>query len=40
MEPVSWTPAEAFGTIVAVNVIDLLLSMAIWGSSTTVRLAG
>jgi phospholipid/cholesterol/gamma-HCH transport system permease protein len=27
-------------SIVAVNVIDLLLSMAIWGSSTTVRLAG
>ena len=27
-------------SIVAVNVIDLFLSMAIWGSSTTVRLAG
>jgi phospholipid/cholesterol/gamma-HCH transport system permease protein len=27
-------------SIVAVNVIDLLLSMAIWGASTTVRLAG
>ncbi|GAB3989350.1 MlaE family ABC transporter permease [Nocardioides marmoraquaticus] len=27
-------------SIVAVNVIDLLLSMAIWGSATTVRLAG
>jgi phospholipid/cholesterol/gamma-HCH transport system permease protein len=25
---------------VAVNVIDLFLSMAIWGSTTTVRLAG
>jgi phospholipid/cholesterol/gamma-HCH transport system permease protein len=27
-------------SIVVVNVIDLFLSMAIWGSSTTVRLAG
>ncbi len=27
-------------SIVAVNVIDLLLSMAIWGTTTTVRLAG
>lgn len=27
-------------SIVAINVIDLLLSMAIWGSTTTVRLAG
>ncbi len=27
-------------SIVAVNVIDLFLSMAIWGTSTTVRLAG
>lgn len=27
-------------SIVAVNVIDLFLSMAIWGASTTVRLAG
>ncbi len=27
-------------SIVAINVIDLFLSMAIWGSSTTVRLAG
>jgi phospholipid/cholesterol/gamma-HCH transport system permease protein len=27
-------------SIVAINVIDLLLSMAIWGTSTTVRLAG
>ena len=27
-------------SIVAVNVIDLFLSMAIWGSATTVRLAG
>ncbi|WP_370289261.1 MlaE family ABC transporter permease [Nocardioides sp.] len=27
-------------SIVAINVIDLLLSMAIWGASTTVRLAG
>ena len=27
-------------SIVAVNVIDLFLSMAIWGSTTTVRLAG
>lgn len=27
-------------SIVAVNVIDLFLSMAIWGSNTTVRLAG
>jgi phospholipid/cholesterol/gamma-HCH transport system permease protein len=27
-------------SIVAVNVLDLLLSMAIWGASTTVRLAG
>ena len=27
-------------SIVAVNVIDLLLSMAIWGATTTVRLAG
>ncbi|HET7682738.1 MAG TPA: ABC transporter permease [Marmoricola sp.] len=27
-------------SIVAVNVIDLLLSMAIWGANTTVRLAG
>jgi phospholipid/cholesterol/gamma-HCH transport system permease protein len=25
---------------VAVNVIDLFLSMAIWGTTTTVRLAG
>ena len=27
-------------SIVAVNVIDLFLSMAIWGAATTVRLAG
>ena len=27
-------------SIVAINVIDLLLSMAIWGTTTTVRLAG
>jgi phospholipid/cholesterol/gamma-HCH transport system permease protein len=27
-------------SIVAINVIDLLLSMAIWGATTTVRLAG
>ena len=27
-------------SIVALNVIDLFLSMAIWGASTTVRLAG
>jgi len=27
-------------SIVAINVIDLFLSMAIWGASTTVRLAG
>jgi phospholipid/cholesterol/gamma-HCH transport system permease protein len=27
-------------SIVAINVIDLFLSMAIWGSNTTVRLAG
>lgn len=27
-------------SIVAINVIDLFLSMAIWGSATTVRLAG
>ncbi|HEX5088723.1 MAG TPA: ABC transporter permease [Nocardioides sp.] len=27
-------------SIVAINVLDLLLSMAIWGASTTVRLAG
>ncbi|MEC9051216.1 MAG: ABC transporter permease, partial [Actinomycetota bacterium] len=27
-------------SIVAVNVIDLFLSMAIWGTTTTVRLAG
>ena len=27
-------------SIVAVNVLDLLLSMAIWGATTTVRLAG
>jgi phospholipid/cholesterol/gamma-HCH transport system permease protein len=27
-------------SIVAINVLDLLLSMAIWGTSTTVRLAG
>ncbi|MCM0620805.1 MlaE family ABC transporter permease [Nocardioides bruguierae] len=27
-------------SIVAVNVIDLMLSMAIWGTTTTVRLAG
>jgi len=27
-------------SIVAINVIDLFLSMAIWGTSTTVRLAG
>jgi phospholipid/cholesterol/gamma-HCH transport system permease protein len=27
-------------SIVAINVIDLFLSMAIWGSTTTVRLAG
>ncbi|WP_141015363.1 MlaE family ABC transporter permease [Nocardioides sambongensis] len=27
-------------SIVAINVVDLLLSMAIWGASTTVRLAG
>ena len=27
-------------SIVAINVIDLLLSMAIWGANTTVRLAG
>jgi phospholipid/cholesterol/gamma-HCH transport system permease protein len=27
-------------SIVVVNVIDLFLSMAIWGSTTTVRLAG
>jgi phospholipid/cholesterol/gamma-HCH transport system permease protein len=25
---------------VAINVIDLFLSMAIWGTTTTVRLAG
>jgi phospholipid/cholesterol/gamma-HCH transport system permease protein len=27
-------------SIVAINVLDLMLSMAIWGSTTTVRLAG
>lgn len=27
-------------SIVAINVVDLALSMAIWGASTTVRLAG
>ncbi|WP_020575519.1 MlaE family ABC transporter permease [Actinopolymorpha alba] len=27
-------------SIVAVNVVDLLLSMAVWGATTTVRLAG
>jgi phospholipid/cholesterol/gamma-HCH transport system permease protein len=27
-------------SIVAINVIDLFLSMAIWGTTTTVRLAG
>ncbi|NYG53704.1 MlaE family ABC transporter permease [Nocardioides perillae] len=27
-------------SIVAINVVDLLLSMAIWGANTTVRLAG
>ncbi|MBD3924766.1 ABC transporter permease [Nocardioides cavernae] len=27
-------------SIVAINVLDLLMSMAIWGASTTVRLAG
>jgi len=27
-------------SIVAINVIDLFLSMAIWGAATTVRLAG
>jgi len=27
-------------SIVAINIIDLLLSMAIWGTTTTVRLAG
>jgi phospholipid/cholesterol/gamma-HCH transport system permease protein len=27
-------------SIVAINVIDLFLSMAIWGATTTVRLAG
>ena len=27
-------------SIVAINVLDLLLSMAIWGAATTVRLAG
>ncbi len=27
-------------SIVAINVVDLLLSMAIWGTTTTVRLAG
>jgi len=27
-------------SIVAINVVDLLLSMAIWGATTTVRLAG
>jgi len=27
-------------SIVSVSVIDLFLSMAIWGSTTTVRLAG
>lgn len=27
-------------SIVAINVLDLMLSMAIWGASTTVRLAG
>ena len=27
-------------SIVAVNVIDLFLSLAIWGSTTTVRIAG
>jgi phospholipid/cholesterol/gamma-HCH transport system permease protein len=27
-------------SIVAINVLDLFLSMAIWGAATTVRLAG
>ena len=27
-------------SIVAINVLDLFLSMAIWGTTTTVRLAG
>ena len=27
-------------SIVAINVLDLLMSMAIWGATTTVRLAG
>jgi phospholipid/cholesterol/gamma-HCH transport system permease protein len=27
-------------SIVAVNIIDLFLSLAIWGSTTTVRIAG
>ena len=27
-------------SIVVINVVDLLLSMAIWGTTTTVRLAG
>jgi phospholipid/cholesterol/gamma-HCH transport system permease protein len=27
-------------SIVAVNLLDLLLGMAIWGSTTTVRIAG
>ena len=27
-------------SIVAVNVVDLFLSLAIWGSTTTVRIAG
>jgi phospholipid/cholesterol/gamma-HCH transport system permease protein len=27
-------------SIVAINVVDLLASMAIWGAATTVRLAG
>jgi hypothetical protein len=27
-------------SIVAINIIDLFLSLAIWGSTTTVRIAG
>ena len=41
--PPAWASpwvARCARSIVAINVLDLLLSMAIWGASTTVRLAG
>ena len=41
--PPAWAwpwAAPSAPRIVAINVIDLFLSMAIWGATTTVRLAG